>query len=238
MGKTKRNDIEKYFEWWLDDCKVAGYVESWSRESETFLLFKEYKGYRMNYFKTKDPEKEIYNVLGNMEYNYDYRIVWNPIAEDIFYNLSDWTDKNNPPVLKYKRTFFHAHPSIDKNANAVSYVDVKPPAKAAQYSGQLTSFATFPLKQRILLWNHGVYVNKCVPIPMSGSGHALSLFPNTFTPKRYFITDGGTMNRKIKYRIETLDSYVKKRKSFIGQIESMVRNVNEKKAKQGELFKG
>lgn len=229
MGKSERNDIEHYFEWWLDDCVAAGYVDSWDRESEEYKLFPEYRMKRMKYYKSKAPDSEVFNLLQADRYTYDYRVVWNDKAKFIFFNPSDFTDRDVPQMLYYRDTFFHAFESV-AFGKFVSFVDVKPPAKAARFSGSLTSFATFPIKQKILLWNYGIYINKVVPIPMSGSGVNTSLFPNTFTPKRYFMTDGGNMSRKIKYHIETLDSYVQKRKTFLGQMDAMVRNAEDRKS--------
>ena len=235
MGKTERNTIEAYFEWWLDDCFSKGYIDKWDRESEQYTLFPEYRAFRMKYFKSKPPEREVYNLLRNDTYTYDYRIVWNESAKFLFYNPSDFTDPNNPPTLIYKDTYFHAsyHMGFKK---FVSFIDVKPPAAAARFSGSLNSFSTFPTKQKALLWNYNIYINKVVPIPMSGSGEAVSLFPNTFTPVRFFRSDGGDRNRKINYRINTIDKFVQQRQSFIDSIDAMVRKANDKPAKQGDLF--
>lgn len=236
MGKTEKNPIETYFEWWLDDMKAAGYVIHWDRESEEFLLFPQFRMFRMNYFKTKEPEKEVYNLLQKDSYTYDYRVVWAPKAQHIFCNHSEWMDHNDPPVLIYEKTFFHASYSMEFN-NHVSIIDIKPPSKAAQY-GNLNSFATFPTKQKLLLWLHHVYVNKVIPIPMSGSGQTMALFPNTFTPRRYMLTDGGTQSRNIKGHIQTLDMYVKRREEYIARMDAMVKKVRQKTEKQGDLFNG
>jgi len=238
MGKTERNDIEKYFEWWLDDCIMYGLVEKWDRECESFTLFPQYKAYRTKYFKTKLPEKELYSVLQNTVYTYDYRIVWNEKAKYVLFNPSDWTEKTNPPVLHYDDTFFHAHEDLSFSGKYVSYVDVKPPALSSRKNSNNTSFYTFPFCQKILLWNYGIYINKVIPIPMKNSGVGMALFTNTFIPKRYFLTDGGTMNRKINFKIQTVDKWYKQRVNFLNRTENMVKSIKEKKTQQENLFDG
>ena len=58
-----------------------------------------------------------------------------------------------------------------------------------------SSGITFPLNQKWMYSAHGILVEKVIPI---------KLFEKTFTPKRYLLTDSGTRQRKIKWKIKTL----------------------------------
>jgi len=73
---------------------------------------------------------------------------------------------------------------------------------------------------------------------MKNSGVGMALFTNTFIPKRYFLTDGGTMNRKINFKIQTVDKWYKQRVNFLNRTENMVKSIKEKKTQQENLFDG
>lgn len=234
MGKSERNLIEQYFEWWLDDCIKYGFIESYSRESEEFKLFDPYKAGRLKHYKTKMPKLEEFNLLPGATYNFDYKIVWNKKAEFILYSPTDFLSEGLPTML-YPDTFFWAQETI--NGNYVSYTDVKPPAKAAQYQA-ITSYHTFPFVQKILLEKYGLFVQKVIPIPMKGSGLSTSLFPNTFTPSRYFFTDGGQQRRKIKFRILNMELFLKIRKKELDGWNKVMRKLEEEGAVQGDFFGG
>lgn len=230
---TDRNDLEKYFEWWLNELKDHGYIRGYDREAETFPLFPNYKAIRLNYFKTKEPEHEEFNFMHNRFYNYDYNIKWTEKANNIFFQEADFKDHNKPQIFNYRNIYFVAH-WVESEKCHVSYVDVKPPA-AGNQNVQNTSYHTFPLKQQILLWLRGVYINKVIPFPMGGTGKTISLFPNTFTPRRYLITDGGTRNRKITtFQVKLLDEYIKERLEEIQQIEDDLKKIYDKEKPSGQ----
>lgn len=236
MGATEKNDIELYFEWWLNEMIDAGYVHSYTREAETFEIFPNYIGQRKDYSrKTMEPKVETFAILGKTMYTYDYKIRWNDSAVYLFYQPMDFSKPEEFQMVVYPDTFFYAH--YDKEDRRwVSFIDIKPPSQAARFSGQMSSYHTFPLKQAALLWLHGVYVNKIIPIPMRGAGKTIALFPNTFTPKRYLISDGATRTRSIKFRIRSMAKYVIKREQTINELVNRVKKIQAKKIEQGELF--
>lgn len=227
MGKTERNDIEIYFEWWLNELQEQGYIKSYDRESKVFQVFPSFLMHRMEYKKTILPKEKEYTLLGETNYSYDYKIIWNPKAIYLFHQPVDFSDLSVPQVMVYPKTFFLSHFNKDHNL-FVSYCDVKPPGQAARFSGSLSSYHTFGLKQRALLWMHRIYINKTIPIPMAGAGKTISLFPITFTPRRYLTTDGGTRSRKIKFPIYTLQDYVKSRSNLIKNINNVQSEVRAK----------
>lgn len=235
MGKTETNDIEKYFEWWLNEMEDANYIHSYTRESEVFVIYPPYIGKRKKYLKTKEPAEETFAILQKTEYTYDYKIRWKEDAVFLFYQPIDFSDPAELQTIVYKDTLFYAH--YDKLEKFwVSYVDVKPPSQAARFSGKLSSYHTFPLKQAALLWLHGVYVNKMIPIPMSGAGKTIALFPNSFTPRRYLLSDGARQTRKIRFRIRTIAKFVSIRQAYINSIVNQLKSIRGKRVDQGDLF--
>lgn len=234
MGKTEINDIEQYFEWWVNELLDAKYVHSYSRESEVFEVFPNYIGQRKEYLKTKEPNIKTFAILGKTTYTYDYRIVWNKDAVFLFYQPMDFSNPSELQTVVYKDTLFYAH--YDKEIDKwISFVDVKPPSQAAKFSGALSSYHTFPLKQAALLWFKGVYINKIIPTPMKNAGKTIALFPNSFTPKRYLISDGGTRTRTIRFKLFTLAKYVQNRQNYINSIVNDLKRIRAKNVKQHDL---
>lgn len=229
---TERNDLEKYFEWWLNELLEHGYIRSYDREAEKFPLFPNYVALRLKFFKTREPEEEEFNFMHNRFYNYDYNIKWTEKSRNIFFQEADFSNPNKRQLFVHKGVYFTAHWNHEERCH-ISYVDVKPPAHGG--SGRKNdSYITFPLKQQILLWLQGIYINKVVPFPMQGSGKTTSLFPNTFTPQRYTITDAGRQTRKIRFNIMFLNQYVEKRKKEIKQVEENIFMLSKKSRPEGE----
>lgn len=231
---TEKNQLEQYFEWWLNELHEQGYIRGYDREAETFPLFPNYKAVRLKFFKTKEPEHEEFNFMQNRFYNYDYNIKWAEKAENIFFQKADFKDHNKPHVFNYSLNdvYFVAHWNETERCD-ISYVDVKPPS-VGRNSVQNSSYTTFPLKQQILLWLHGIYINKVIPFPMGGTGKTISLFPNTFTPRRYLISDGGNQSRKIRFQVKLLAEYIKERQNNIAEIENALKKIYDKQRPQGQ----
>lgn len=201
---TKKNKIEGYFEWWLNELKENGYVKKYSRESFTFDIYKPLKVNKYTkFYKTKKPLLEEVNLLQKLTYTEDYTIEWDMSAYKIFFEFYGDDIVYNAKFLAMKPDGDFVYP--------ISFVDVKPPAKAARFTGSLTSSATFPIIQKILANDMGIYVNKIIPIPMSGSGKGVALFNNTFTPRRYLFSDGMTKVRKQNYKVVMLQEFLKQR---------------------------
>ncbi len=237
MGKTERNNIEMYFEWYLNELKDAGYIHRYTREAETFELFPQYKAYRNKRHKTKEPTVEEFNLLQKLVYTYDYRIYWENKSMYLFFQESDFSDRTKLQLQKYNHTLFWAQYDAESKM-WVSDVDVKPVPNAARFSKGLNSYITFPILQKALLWLYGRYVNKVVPIPSRSSGNTLALFPNSFTPIRYLHTDKATMARKIHFRTITMATYIDERTSYIKQMDLIVKKITDNKVKQIDIFNG
>jgi len=220
--KTEINGLETYFEWWLKEMQTAGYVKSFERETETFIVAPVSSYGRYKRFKRKEKEIESFSLFPEIKYSYDYKIYWNSTAEYLFYE-----EINEHKVFQFGRPLFIAY--LNKNEKTdqnddypiISYVDVKPTNSVQRRGGKVSSSITFPLKNRLLWENSGIYINKVVPMPMSGTGYSSALFIKTFTPQRYLLTDGGKQLRKIKFSVTDLNSFVFKRKT---EIETLLKN--------------
>ena len=57
----------------------------------------------------------------------------------------------------------------------------------------------FSINQKWMYSEHGIYIQKVIP---------QKLFADTFTPKRYLMTDGGGQARKIKWDVKSLEEFV------------------------------
>jgi hypothetical protein len=211
MGKkTEKNQIENYFEWWLIEMQSNGYIKEWTREPETWLVKSTAIYSRYKRFKTKEKQIEDFNLFPRIEYTFDYVIIWDKSAEYIFYE-----EVLESPIFQFGKPSFIAH---DIEGVITSYVDVKPTNSVQQRGGKVSSAVTFPLKQRMIWDNVKLYINKVVPMPMAGTGYHSALFIKTFTPKRYMLTDGGKIKRKIKFEIVTLADFVNKKALWINNL--------------------
>jgi len=204
--KTRVNQIELYFEWWLTELMEAGNIKEWSREPETMTVVSESTYGRIKRFKRKENEIEQFNLFHSIDYTYDYFIIWNTVAEYLFYEVTDETN-----VFQFGKPLFVAHEIVGAENGTYdigSYVDVKPTTSVMQRGGKVSSAVSFPIKQRMIWDNYRKYINKVVPMPMAGTGFKSALFIKSFTPKRYLITDGGQQARKIKWPTTMLKQYV------------------------------
>lgn len=208
---TETNGIEMYFEWWLQELETEGYIESYQREPETVMVIPPYIHEREKHFKTKQNEAEEYALIKSLEYTYDYRIIWNPKSIHIF---TDVFESDKP--FRYGQPPFVSHwIKIGEFTELVSYVDVKPHFVAAQFNSGMSSFYTFPLIQKILMFTRSIYVNKAIPINSGKHGVNSCLFAKTFTPNRFLFTDKAAQQRKIRFRTVTLNAYVKRQQNII-----------------------
>lgn len=211
---TEKNQLEEYFEWYINELKEAGFIKLVKREPFPILVSEAVNNIRYD-FSTKTNRVENYKLFQRNTYMCDWIIIWEKHAHEIFYNL---LDKN--PI----RIFCPFYAIEDAKGEHVSFVDVKPPAGAMIFGNNTTSY-TFPILQKIIYTIYGIYVNKAIPIPLMKkgtvkSGNKQALFLTTFVPKRYLLTDGGMQGRDIKYRKQSLKEYVTKQSRDLAHIKS------------------
>lgn len=214
---TSENTDEIYFTWYLDELIAHEFLKSYDREPETFSVLKEYSYLREKQFVSKPNELEEFNLLQGINYTYDYRLVWEEKALNIFTEIMYSYEKD--AFFKFGKPAFISHEIlIDGQTEIVSYVDVKPHTNAMRAGAKSSSYYTFPLIQKILLSNFGLYVNKIVPTNSGKYGKSTNLFATTFTPNRYMFTDGGKQFRKIPYRSNSITAYVNVKEEEINKI--------------------
>lgn len=226
--ETKENPDEMYFTWYLDELQEYGYIESYEREPETINVLPAYVHTREKHFVNKENESEEFNLLQPITYTYDFRVIWDQSAKNIF---TEPFNKDKP--FKFgEPTFISHYIKMQDEVKLVSYVDVKPHVSAASFGGgKLASYYTFPFIQKFLMSNMGLYINKAIPKNQGKYGVNTCLFAKTFTPNRYKFTDKATMLRKIKWRVVSITSYVKKQE---GMISNLIKQEQKKNAKNSQ----
>jgi hypothetical protein len=211
---TEKNNIENYTEWFLEELKEYGYIKGYLREPEQLIASAPIKYGRYKRFKRKDKIVEDFNLFPEIKYTYDYRIIWESKAEYLFYE-----EVNENRIFQFGKPLFVAHKEVINDVlEIVSIIDVKPTTSVMQKGGKVSSSVSFPFKQRLVWETFNVYVTKVVPIPMAGTGYSSALFIIAFTPMRYLFTDGGGMERKIKFPVKGIKQYVSEKAASIKEI--------------------
>lgn len=192
---------ELYFLWYLIELHEAGYILEATYHEKSWLLSREVKflKLRKKQLKTKVKTETLsFKLLGQHTYTPDFVITWDKSAEGIFFDrIKPISNVDDSPSL------FIATDGM------MSLIDVK-----GAHDGRLSSASTFPLNQKWMYWAHGLYVQKIIPVVKTkkGTGHVYTgLFPSTFTPKRYLLSDGGGKVRTINYKPKSLTEYAELR---------------------------
>ena len=230
--KTKENPGERYFTWFCDELVSAGYLKSYSREPETINVLKSYPHLREHHLKTKENTFIEFNLLQEINYTYDYRLIWTDKALYIF------TEIFQPKgYFKFNTPQFISHEiMINGVKEIVSYIDVKPHFAAAQFGGgKMASYYSFPYIQKFLLTMRGLYINKVIPTNTGSHGISTCLFAKVFVPSRYLYTDAGKQLRKIPFRKSTIVHYVNRRQAIIDGFLQM-QKAKDQKGTQGTLL--
>jgi hypothetical protein len=213
---TEINDYERYFEWWLKELKDVGLVLSYEREPEPFILRSNLPIYYHQHYATKGPIVKNWNLFNPITYTADYRVIFSFKLASKLFGIVSKKDKTlydldyKKPGSVYQETLFYSVVEIrDKgfiSEGVEVWFDVKPPAKAIQFSGKLGSSREFPYNQRLVYEEYDKIVNKVVPI-----GVSTCLFAKTFLPERYLYTDKSGAPRKLKpyeQKAKTLKQYL------------------------------
>lgn len=222
--KTEENDDEKYFRWYLEELQKYGFIKYYEREPETFLVLPSFAHTREKHLKTKENPIESFNMLNDITYTYDFRIIWERSALNIFTEIYD---KDEP--FKFGMPTFVSHNiMLMDSPEIISYVDVKPHASASRFSGSLASFYTFPFVQKILMHEYKIFINKAVPVNQGRNGVNSNLFATTFTPTRYLYQDKAKGLRKIPFKRTSITTYVNRQKAIT---DSLLKDIEKKNLK-------
>ena len=197
---------ELWFTYYLDELKVAGFISEWKSQPQEYVLSEPVVYTWLQKFKTKDKLKSSALLQGH-KYTPDFTVSWNSCARNIFFNTIDGG-------VNLKNVPFFAH-----SGNNISIVDVKP----AFDMNNMTRL--FIINQKWVMEKYGIYVQKIIISKETKHYHQVGnkkkkvcshstwagLFPKTFTPERYFLTDGGMKPRKIRYNAIRLNEYLKQK---------------------------
>jgi hypothetical protein len=190
---------EVYFSWWIDELTKAGIIQDIKYQPKSFILSDKFNIKFIEHLKTKTKERSV-NILADHIYTADWLIRWNKKAHLKVYASID--DELTHTIKRYPLLANH---NKEKDYY-FSVVDVK------GTFNQNDAWRRFSIDQKWVMQKYGIYVQKIVPNPAVSKSGALkpatALFPNTFVPGRFFITDGGTRQRKINYKYLTIDEYL------------------------------
>jgi hypothetical protein len=178
---------EEYYTQWLIELAEQGYIKEFHIQPEPYEIFPTVK------LEFDGKEK---SVMRGMTYTADFKIIWHKKAKDIFFFNEDTKISSFTKELKSR----HFAQYSEECEAYVSIVDVKG-TFASRHNSTLIKF---PLIQKIMYHTKGIYINKIMPL------HKVKgLFANTFTPKKYTLTDTGKI-RKINWEVRTLEDYISK----------------------------
>lgn len=138
---------------------------------------------------------ETFNLLRQCTYQADFKIVWNLRAFRKFFVIL----KNPEDLRKFP---FIANTRKTDHENSFSVIDVK-----GTYSLHDRS-QNFSMAQKWVFQKYGIYVQKIICVPDDKGKPRNALFPSTFTPLRFRLTDEGIKKRKINFQTRTLEGYI------------------------------
>ncbi len=181
---------EIYVSWYLDELMEAGYVEEYVFQPSTFLLSPRQIYEWREVLKTKVKSRES-SLLQSHEYTPDFSVKWHcPFGvSEMFIRFVYGSDKSKAP-------FWHAYDETGHDCESIW--EIKP------LFDRNNMTRLFTINQKWMYEKYGIYVQKIIP---------QKLFKQTFTPKRYLLTDMGKQKRKIDFTTRTLEGYIKSRTS-------------------------
>lgn len=181
---------ELYFSWYLEELQKAGYIDNWG-EAKTYQLGEKVIIRYEEQLKTKTKEKEQ-TILNGCEYTPDFQIHWNIKAENIFkhYPLQFGDGIGTFTELIARKKI--ETPFIIMGLPCL--VEIKPNFD----QNNMTRLNT--INRKWMYQKYGIFVN-LVKVP--------DIFKDTFTPKKFLLTDSGKQNRIIHFNTRTLEEYVK-----------------------------
>jgi len=192
---------EKYFSWWLNELIEHNIVVAFKYQPKLFALSDPVGVSYQKQLKTKVKTVHV-GFLQDHTYQADFLFYWNPeYHSKIFVGHED---SLNCSIKKYPLI---ANFSNQKN-HYYSVVDVK-----GTYN-QNDAWRRFSIEQKWVFQKYGIYVQKIITHPqITKEGKmipATALFPNTFVPERFLLTDKDGTKRKINYDTTSIKVYIQK----------------------------
>ncbi|HMT01722.1 MAG TPA: hypothetical protein PKD00_00190 [Burkholderiales bacterium] len=166
---------------WCKQLKELDYIIDYFYQPETLQITP-----KAELCLNINKKNKCYFLLHPLTYTYDFKIIWNIKAKDVFYNNIDNEYYKNNCYFKTKED--------------ISYIDVK-----GEYTrkNRVTDIS-YPILQKILYHYSNFYVQKIVPI---------KLFKDTFAPTEYLLNNNiykvGTKKGTNKSNLLNLDEYTR-----------------------------
>ena len=186
---TYDSQEEEYFHWYLLELEEAGIISKISYHPKPFLLATKKSLVYTEQLKTKTKTKEIV-LFQEHVYQADFMFYWNKEAHGKIY-----IHHNDDLQESFKNYPFIAN--ISNSGASFSIVDVK------GTFNQNDAHRRFSIDQKWVFQQFGVYVQKIISHPQIKKNGKLNpasaLFPNTFLPGRFTVTNVSLKARKIGY---------------------------------------
>ena len=190
---------EIYFYWYLKELEEAGIISNITYQPKPFLLASKKSLMFEQQLKTKSKAKEI-TLFSEHSYQADFMFWWNDIARNKMFI------RHNDILTQSFKNFPFIANSSKEIISSYSVVDVK------GTFNQNNMHRIFSIDQKWIFQQFGVYIQKIITHPsINKKGKmvpASALFPNTFLPARFSLTDIAIKARKIKYNYLTLKEYL------------------------------
>lgn len=165
------SDEERYMYAWLLKMKELGLVLKIKHHPMPFVLSSKQYGKHITTNKKGEVKEKPVFLLHDHSYEYDFKMLLNPIFEGIaFCTIDNYSSKL--PIVANRRP----------NGSIVWTIDVKP-----DFERDHGSNTRFPLNQKWVMERWGVYVQKIIPLDsiLNGKLVKAGFFHKTFTPDNY-----------------------------------------------------
>jgi len=189
------SEEEVYFSWWLEEVIEAGYVAACGYQAVKYDLSPSQLYDVDTQLKTK-IRTDKKTLLQPHTYTPDFSIVWNVAARGLFYySISDRKGLSKTPLTANSEDHYDT-----------SVIDIKPPA----FRHGASFMALFKVNQKWVYEKYGVYVQPVVLVGSKNKNKRVTtgLFPTTFTPERYLLTDKEKKKRILHYEPRSLKDFV------------------------------
>ena len=202
-----KSSEEMYFSWWLEELVEIGYILDYKYEPEPIILS---EAVNVEYAEVKKRVVNIkkHKLLHEKSYTFDFEILWDLNSEGVFYNSFYGDVRIGKPTL---------YPFEVGN---VIYPRSRVEIKGEWDNSNMTRL--FKSNQKTAFDKKGIYVS-LTKMP--------SLFKETFTPKRFLMTDKNVRERVIHWDVVSSSDYIKSQKEMTDDMIDRYRKIfaNEKK---------
>lgn len=187
MGFKNDSMSEKWTLMWLECLLNEGFIENITRADNFHLTDAVYKKYH-DVLKTKTNVKEE-PLLQSSSYTPDFEFDITPKGQKL--SLFKEIDTLERCFKRNDFTF------ITQNNHCIIEV------KGTKFGGKNSTLAEFVYKQKFTYQKYGIYVNLVTPD---------KLFPLTFSPPKFLLTDITKKARKIKFKVVHFQDWLKQQK--------------------------